>query len=136
VRVPLGAGMRFNAYPSNCEASEKTAWRTAYFLLGTLCPQTSRAPTRRMGRQCAPEMSMNCLGVALHQIRGPNETSHLRTSIRTLPVLPIPMARAAPLLRSIERPFTNGPRSLIRTITDRPVCEFVTRTRVPKGRVR
>jgi hypothetical protein len=58
------------------------------------------------------------------------------TSMRTLPVLPMPMARAAPLLKSIARPFTNGPRSLIRTMMERPLREFVTRTRVPKGSVR
>ena len=39
------------------------------------------------------------------------EISYRITSMRTLPVPPMPMARAAPLLRSIARPFTNGPRS-------------------------
>ena len=48
---------------------------------------------------------------------------------------PTPMAFAAAGLRSITRPFTNGPRSLIRTITDRPVWRLVTRTFVPKGRL-
>ena len=43
---------------------------------------------------------------------------YLITSILTLPVLPMPIAWAAPLLRSIARPFTNGPRSLIRTIIE------------------
>ena len=52
---------------------------------------------------------------------------HLITSMRTLPVLAMPMARAAPLLRSTARPFTNGPRSLIRTMMERPLREFVTR---------
>src|SRR5262245_21516045 len=60
-----------------------------------------------------------------------NET-HLITSRWTWPVPPIPIARAAPLLRSIAAPFTNGPRSLMRTITDRPLRALVTRTRVPK----
>src|SRR5206468_3505288 len=47
-----------------------------------------------------------------------------------------PIARAAAGVRSITRPRTNGPRSLIRTITDWPLRRFVTRTRVPNGRDR
>ena len=36
----------------------------------------------------------------------------------------IPSARAAPVDRSMQRPFTNGPRSLTRTLTLRPLdCE-------------
>ena len=46
------------------------------------------------------------------------------------------MARAAPQERSIDRPPMNGPRSLMRTTTLRPLLRLVTRTRVPKGRVR
>ena len=34
------------------------------------------------------------------------------------------------------RPRTNGPRSLMVTITERPLCLFVTRTLVPNGSVR
>ena len=33
------------------------------------------------------------------------------------------------------RPGTYGPRSLTRTVTDRPVATLVTRKRVPKGSV-
>src|SRR5262245_21215704 len=44
-----------------------------------------------------------------------------------------PMARAAPNARSITRPRTNGPRSLMRTTTDRPVRTFITLTLVPNG---
>ena len=33
------------------------------------------------------------------------------------------------------RPRTNGPRSLIRTTTERPLFRFVTRTLVPNGSV-
>src|SRR5215204_4572026 len=47
-----------------------------------------------------------------------------------------PSARAALFDRSMTRPRTNGPRSLIRTTTDRPLCLLTTRTRVPNGRVR
>ena len=53
-----------------------------------------------------------------------------------LPAPPIPIARAAPWLKSIARPFAEGPRSLMRTVTERPLREFVTRTRVPKESVR
>ena len=56
--------------------------------------------------------------------------------MRTSAVLAMPIAPAAALLRSIARPCTKGPRSLIRTIIERPLREFVTRTRVPKGSVR
>src|SRR5437879_7358677 len=33
------------------------------------------------------------------------------------------------------RDLTNGPRSLIVTVTERPFCLFSTRTRVPQGKV-
>jgi hypothetical protein len=47
-----------------------------------------------------------------------------------------PMSLAAPVERSITRPLAWGPRSLIRTTTERPFRRLVTRTFVPKGRVR
>jgi hypothetical protein len=47
----------------------------------------------------------------------------------------MPIAFAAALERSITRPCTNGPRSLIRTTTARPVRPLVTRTLVPNGRL-
>jgi hypothetical protein len=54
----------------------------------------------------------------------------------TVSVPAIPSARAAPVDKSMQRPFTNGPRSLIRTVTLRPLeCE-VTVTREPNGLVR
>lgn len=46
------------------------------------------------------------------------------------------MDRAEALERSITRPPAYGPRSLIRTTTERPLLLFVTRTFVPKGSVR
>lgn len=51
----------------------------------------------------------------------------------TRPTPEIPTARAAGRDRSITRPPMNGPRSVMRTVTDRPVNWFVTRTRVPSG---
>jgi hypothetical protein len=53
--------------------------------------------------------------------------------MRKSAVLLIPIARAAPRLRSIDAPFPNGPRSLMRTITDLLLRGLVTHTRVPKG---
>lgn len=48
----------------------------------------------------------------------------------------IPNARAAPVDRSMQRPFTNGPRSLTRTVTLRPLdCEVIV-TREPNDLVR
>jgi len=47
-----------------------------------------------------------------------------------------PRARAPPGVRSIIRPRTNGPRSFILTTTELPLLMLVTRTFVPKGRVR
>src|SRR6266478_5511307 len=56
--------------------------------------------------------------------------------MHTEPVPCIPMAWAAPRLRSRATPDTNGPRSLMTTVTDLPVLGFVTVSRVPNGRVR
>jgi hypothetical protein len=53
-------------------------------------------------------------------------TYHLCSPQRreTIAVPAMPSTRAAPVDRSMHRPFTNGPRSLIRTVTLRPVeCE-------------
>jgi len=47
---------------------------------------------------------------------------------------PAAIARAAAGVRSITRPRTNGPLSLIVTTTDLPFFRFVTRTRDPHGR--
>ena len=47
-----------------------------------------------------------------------------------------PRASAPAGVRSIIRPRTNGPRSFTLTTTDLPLRTFVTRTFVPKGRVR
>jgi hypothetical protein len=43
-----------------------------------------------------------------------------------VPVIPITLA--APVDKSIQRPFTKGPRSLIRTVTLRPLVRDVTVT--------
>src|SRR3977135_1689077 len=48
----------------------------------------------------------------------------------------MPIARAAPGVRSSVTPRVNGPRSLITTVTDLPFCGFVTVTCDPKGSVR
>ena len=47
-----------------------------------------------------------------------------------------PIARAPAGVKSIMRPRIKGPRSLMRTTTDRPVRIFVTCTLVPKGNLR
>ena len=47
-----------------------------------------------------------------------------------------PRTLAAAGLKSIIRPRTNGPRSLMVTTTKRPLLLFVTFTFVPNGRVR
>ena len=53
---------------------------------------------------------------------------------RAMPLNPRACAPAG--VRSIIRPRTNGPRSFILTTTNLPLPTFVTRTFVPKGRVR
>ena len=50
-----------------------------------------------------------------------------------LPVIPITPAAAA--VRSMMRPAMKGPRSLMRTSTERPFPRCVTRTRVPNASV-
>src|SRR5215475_9229814 len=56
--------------------------------------------------------------------------------MHTAPVPRIPMAWAAPRLRSRLTPDMNGPRSLTTTVTDFPVRGLVTVRRVPNGSVR
>ena len=61
-----------------------------------------------------------------------------KTTILTLatPDLSTPIATAAPHDKSIIRLLMNGPRSFMRTITERPLRRCVTLTRVPNLRVR
>ena len=47
-----------------------------------------------------------------------------------------PIALAPAGVRSMIRPAMKGPRSLMRTITERPVLRLVTSTKVPNGSVR
>lgn len=53
---------------------------------------------------------------------------------RDVPVMPI--ALADPFEMSMMRPLMNGPRSLTRTMTERPLRSFTTLRRVPKANVR
>ena len=57
-------------------------------------------------------------------------------SMHTHCVRYMPIARAAPRVRSSVTPRVNGPRSLITTVTDFSFSGFVTVTRDPKGSVR
>ena len=52
------------------------------------------------------------------------------------PELINPSSVAAALERSITRPLMNGPRSLMRTTTDLPLCRLTTVHVVPNGKVR
>lgn len=63
-------------------------------------------------------------------------TLNTRTRTGASPCPVKPSRRAAARDRSMIRFPIQGPRSRIRTITDRPFRKFVTRTRVPSGRVR
>lgn len=73
------------------------------------------------------------LSGAMTLITHQHEVPQLRET-RSVP--PMPSACAAPVDRSIQRPFTKGPRSLIRTVTLRPLFWDVTVTREPNERVR
>ena len=53
-----------------------------------------------------------------------------------IPLSTIPSSLAAEPERSTTLPGMYGPRSLTRTVTDRPVATFVTLNRVPNGKVR
>ena len=55
------------------------------------------------------------------------------TRTEAVPELIMPILAAAPRVRSITRPRMKGPRSLMRTTTERPLLRLSTRTRVPKG---
>src|SRR6266511_4533341 len=85
-------------------------------------PLASPPPLRRLRRRFAAASSPD---------RWP------RTSYRTLatPLLRLAIAAKAARVRSMHRPATNGPRSLIRTIVDLPLARLVTRTRVLNGSV-
>jgi hypothetical protein len=54
-------------------------------------------------------------------------------SMHTHCVRCMPIARAAPRVRSSATPRVNGPRSLMTTVTDLPFSGFVTVTFDPKG---
>src|SRR6185312_9397632 len=73
-------------------------------------------------------------------VASPKAASALPPAVVTLtlavPALIMPMLAAAAFDKSMIRPPINGPRSLIRTTTDRPLDRFSTSTLVPKGNER
>src|SRR6185295_4473240 len=71
-------------------------------------------------------------GRRLQWIRPPPRSQ----SIHTHCVPDMPIARAAPRVKSSVTPCVNGPRSLITTVTDVPFLGLVTVTRDPNGSVR
>ena len=64
----------------------------------------------------------------------PELLNHVQLDLGDAPAT-IPSDLAAACETSITRPLTNGPRSLTRTVTDRPLSTSVTRTFVPNGSV-
>ncbi len=63
----------------------------------------------------------------------PSVSVVVTTRTFAVPASIIPMLSAAALDRSMMRPPMNGPRSLIRTTTERPLVRFSTSTLVPNG---
>ena len=67
------------------------------------------------------------------QAMGARQRPTTLSCTRATPWPCMPRTPAAPLDRSMTRPPTKGPRSLMRTTTERPLPKWVTRTSVPNG---
>ncbi len=88
-----------------------------------------------------PESEVELIGTkemgTRERIGGPARAYRTTSSFTLVtPRSTMPIVSAAEYDKSTFRPATNGPRSLMRTVTDRPVATSVTRTRVPNGNVR
>ena len=79
-----------------------------------------------------PRQGRQSFEATLFEDRLPTEL----TRTRVVPDPIMPRLEAAALETSMIRPFTKGPRSLMRTTTERPFLKFSTSTLVPKGRDR
>jgi len=111
-----------------CESNGDIPSPRFCFALGTV-----ESYSRRLSRWL---LALDGCSGQLRRFRLP--ANYWTTSTRTLaiPLSTIPSSLAAEPETSTTRPGMYGPRSLTRTVTDRPVATFVTRNRVPNGKVR
>jgi len=83
-----------------------------------------------------PALAERASGKIRKLLKAADQASTSASSTRPRPARTMPTLSAAARLRSITRLPWNGPRSLIRTVTDWPFAGLVTRTSEPIGKVR
>src|SRR5262245_12027713 len=105
---------------------------------GSSDPQLDAMLTDRAAFAVMRTSAGDCRTIAIYETTPPCSGSYSTTSTLTLatPLPVMPNVSAADAETSTTRPRTNGPRSLTRTVTERPVSTSVTRSRVPNGNVR
>ena len=114
IRPPGG---RSGKQASNCDEHEEGR-AGVHELADTGYPVLAWSPRMQSEDEC------NCRRPAVCSTAFAIASPFLRQRRETTAVPSMPSARAAPFDRSMHRPFTNGPRSFMRTVMLRPVeCE-------------
>src|SRR5215212_979709 len=117
--LALDGGHDLSLHDRAASASSKD-WECAKYPLTRIATQFDLSP--QAGRSDPP------IQIAVRRPDVAFSMAHLPQRRETIAVPPMPSTRAAPVDRSMHRPFTNGPRSFIRTVTLRPVEWEVTVT--------
>jgi hypothetical protein len=119
---------------SRCDlkATQEYVGRDPMSASGPKAEPTARYPDSRLTPVCGLSSDIvPCQPLLLRSMKATCSQSMQTHWVRYMPI-----ARAAPRVRSSVTPRVNGPRSLITTVTDLPFSGFVTVTRDPKGSVR
>src|SRR5215211_7306545 len=122
--------------------TSRTERRGLAALMGSGPPRSSAAKPRtdRLRPERADRHRVSFLrtpeGAPVGRVPPPRQRTRQRRASDTDPTPESPIASAEARDRSMIRPWAEGPRSLMRTMAERPVLRWVTLTRVPKGRER